>query len=158
MIDESTIDETVSAHYAAHSMSSASITDFIADETSTLHRFIRLNPRFDLSTTLSLLSPLNPIRVPWLPASTNFYAIPATANLSTNELYLSGKIYGMDCSSGAAIAALSLPSPPSSTPIRVLDLCCCPGAKLCMVVDALLGHEAVHVVGVDVSETRLNVR
>lgn len=64
----------------------------------------------------------------------------------------------MDCSSGAAVAALGLNNniDDVSGETRVLDLCCCPGAKLCMIVDELLGLR-MEVVGVDISDSRLNI-
>jgi 16S rRNA C967 or C1407 C5-methylase (RsmB/RsmF family) len=43
--------------------------------------------------------------------------------------------------------------------LRVLDLCCCPGLKLCAIADTILRQEMLRgvVVGVDVSEQRMAV-
>jgi 16S rRNA C967 or C1407 C5-methylase (RsmB/RsmF family) len=57
----------------------------------------------------------------------------------------------MDVSSGAAVAALFSSS--RSTDMRVLDLCCSPGLKLCMMADLLSSSSTI--VGVDISERRL---
>jgi 16S rRNA C967 or C1407 C5-methylase (RsmB/RsmF family) len=57
----------------------------------------------------------------------------------------------MDVSSGAAVAALF--SSGRSTDMRVLDLCCSPGLKLCMMADLLSSSSTI--VGVDISECRL---
>lgn len=43
-----------------------------------------------------------------------------------------GYIVGMDVASGVAVESLQLKSGE-----RVLDLCCAPGAKLCMIADAI---------------------
>jgi len=59
----------------------------------------------------------------------------------------------MDVSSGAAVAALL--SNQDATNLRVLDLCCSPGLKLCMIADLLSSSSTV--VGVDISEQRLSV-
>ena len=77
-------------------------------------RFIRLNPRYDAEETLKLLKselPLHsqpPTRVPWLSPQLAFYAIPDNFRLSQSQSFRSGRIYGMDVSSGAAVAALLL--------------------------------------------------
>jgi len=89
---------------------------------------------------------------------------------------MSGRIYGMDVSSGAAISALLLSSGGNDDDraITVLDLCCSPGLKLCAIVDIL--EQKLHVrrqrggndqasscdmvnsvVGVDVSSSRMNL-
>jgi 16S rRNA C967 or C1407 C5-methylase (RsmB/RsmF family) len=57
----------------------------------------------------------------------------------------------MDVSSGAAVAALF--SSGRNTDVRVLDLCCSPGLKLCMMADLLSSSSTI--VGVDISERRL---
>ncbi|CAK4680628.1 unnamed protein product [Aphanomyces euteiches] len=48
-------------------------------------------------------------RVPWLRC---FYAIPSSVSLATSELYVGGKIYGMEASSGFAVTVLD-PQPGS---------------------------------------------
>lgn len=82
--------------------------------------------------------------------------------MSQSTCFQSGRIYGQDISSGAAVAALLTQQydrhknkdQASSKKIgRALDMCCCPGLKLCAIADWL---ESGTVVGVDVSESRLS--
>mmetsp|Transcript_19180 Transcript_19180/g.23604 ORF Transcript_19180/g.23604 Transcript_19180/m.23604 type:complete len:701 (-) Transcript_19180:1699-3801(-) len=121
-------------------------------------RFIRLNPRYDETETLDLLSSelppqIKPIQVPWLSPKLSFYAIPSSFSLVKSSVFQHGRIYGMDVSSGAAVAALllddhdyldrdklkTLPSTSSSSSpsssLRILDLCCAPGLKTCAIAD-----------------------
>mmetsp|Transcript_17410 Transcript_17410/g.26016 ORF Transcript_17410/g.26016 Transcript_17410/m.26016 type:complete len:498 (+) Transcript_17410:2-1495(+) len=125
------------------------------------------------------------IEVPWLSKDLGFYAIPESFALSRSETFHSGRIYGMCVSSGAAVAALLLEEydvnksrgeefsgeeekdDSSRTCIngeyelRVLDLCCAPGLKTCAIADLLEtthgGKANIHIVGVDVSEKRLQL-
>lgn len=120
----------------------------------------------------------------------HFYAVPSHFNLAQSPSYMQGKVYGQDVSSGAAVAALLSSrydvqdndsgiddhradhSTPGATTeaLRVLDLCCCPGLKLCALADGLAQiyggptsstqsdctlRRGVHIVGVDVSADRL---
>jgi 16S rRNA C967 or C1407 C5-methylase (RsmB/RsmF family) len=157
------------------------------------YRFVRLNPRFDKEETLKLLkleylkrckdsgdsvSPLDyPILVPWLQEEWGFYALPGDFRLVQSLCFQSGRVYGQDVSSGAAVAALltddyddatvkckSDPNMatglPSSEPLllRVLDLCCAPGLKLCAIADWLQTNDIPsQVVGTDISDSRLKV-
>ena len=142
------------------------------------YRFVRLNPRYDRNETLTLLQEelgknndkVEPIPVPWLDDAWGFYAIPQNFALSTSKSFQLGRVYGMDVSSGAAIAVLlsklydkntgnnkvTYVVDSSSNGIRALDLCCCPGLKLCGMADFLRGKNAT-VVGVDLSELRMNL-
>lgn len=173
-------------------------------------RFIRFNPRFDFDETFSLLSKElskahlssllpgpapTPKTIPWLLSTTgtgggankkmSFFSIPEQFSLQKSECYQKGRIYGMDISSGAAVAALllddynkceekdSLSSQLSKKSeqkeeISVLDLCCAPGLKTCAIVDLLLSQQKqnshtsseknkMKVVGVDISKDRLNL-
>lgn len=46
----------------------------------------------------------------------------------------------------------------AKNPIRILDLCCCPGLKLCAIADTLYKEQkSGDIVGVDISETRMSV-
>ncbi|KAL3811396.1 hypothetical protein ACHAXA_000475 [Cyclostephanos tholiformis] len=149
------------------------------------HRFVRLNPRFDRDETLELLkSELQrlpqhtieyPLPVAWLnfkELQLDFFAIPGEFCLNRSASFQSGRIYGMDVTSGAAVAALLFnfydvadhvtPSDQkgkrtllSGEPLRVLDLCCAPGIKLCMMAD--LCPASSHLVGVDVSVNRISL-
>jgi len=127
-----------------------------------------------------------PLAVPWLNERLGFYALPATFGLARSECFVQGRIYGMDISSGAAVAALLLddhdvlvPANPqqktdcgiaigqvvdsasaddanaTDTSLRVLDLCCSPGLKLCTMADLLSDNATV--VGVDISESRISL-
>lgn len=78
-----------------------------------------------------------PLPVPWL---REFFAIPEEFGLSRSTSFQSGRVYGMDVTSGAAVAALLFNSydvckeggstkevGKSLSTLRVLDLCCAPG-------------------------------
>jgi len=101
-----------------------------------------------------------PLPVPWLDDSWGYYALPGDFALNQSPCFRNGRIYGQDVSSGAAVAALlsnqhGVPKESQSDKknLRVLDLCCSPGLKLCAMAD-WLGDNAT-VVGVDVSESRM---
>ncbi|KAL3895528.1 MAG: hypothetical protein SGCHY_004650 [Lobulomycetales sp.] len=80
-----------------------------------------------------------------------FYRLPAHLdNINSLPGYKTGQILGMDVSSAIAVAALDL------TPEdHVLDLCCAPGAKLCMIADIIGSSSTGTVTGVDASSARL---
>eukprot|EP00581_Thalassiosira_minuscula_P020138 CAMPEP_0183719090 /NCGR_PEP_ID=MMETSP0737-20130205/12167_1 /TAXON_ID=385413 /ORGANISM="Thalassiosira miniscula, Strain CCMP1093" /LENGTH=494 /DNA_ID=CAMNT_0025948779 /DNA_START=42 /DNA_END=1526 /DNA_ORIENTATION=+ len=155
-------------------------------------RFVRLNPRFDRDETLSLLKseiqahPNNnnseeeyPRIVLWLNSkqhSLEFFAIPGDFCLNRSSSFQSGRVYGMDVTSGAAVAALlfdlydvekdnvnhekvqhdeQTKKLERETPLRVLDLCCAPGLKLCMMAD--LAPPSSLVAGVDISLQRISL-
>eukprot|EP01089_Gocevia_fonbrunei_P014194 TRINITY_DN3830_c0_g1_i1.p1 TRINITY_DN3830_c0_g1~~TRINITY_DN3830_c0_g1_i1.p1 ORF type:complete len:246 (+),score=39.84 TRINITY_DN3830_c0_g1_i1:78-815(+) len=112
----------------------------------TLYRFLRINPRNPISITeleSQLGCSVEP--VPWLQG---FYRIPHSIKIANTQAYQEGKIYGIDASSGAAVAVLA-PKPGD----HVLDICCAPGAKLCMIADML--QDTGTITGVDISENRL---
>ena len=84
-----------------------------------------------------------PIQVPWLLSETHgleFFAVPGDFCLKKSPSFQSGMVYGMDITSGAAVAALLLDiydcdasvkkyykDFDSKHQLRVLDLCCAPG-------------------------------
>ena len=72
----------------------------------------------------------------------------AQVKIAGTDAYKRGQVYGIDVSSGAAVAALD--AQPGE---HVLDLCCAPGAKLCALADGM-GLSGT-LTGVDVSEPRL---
>ena len=66
----------------------------------------------------------------------------------------------MDAASGLAVSCLGILSLPYTGPKRVLDLCCCPGAKFQMIASQLAGTDDCGdslVVGVDFSPKRIEV-
>lgn len=148
------------------------------------YRYVRLNPRYDTQESLEMLrsevrdhrennssgqdttsmsndnntSPetTDVLSVPWLEARWAFYALPANFSLSTSQCFRSGRIYGMDVSSGAGVAVLltdvndhdaaseseiiQTNAPTGSSldgtgELRILDLCCSPGLKLLQMAD-----------------------
>eukprot|EP00048_Salpingoeca_helianthica_P024258 m.30858 g.30858 ORF g.30858 m.30858 type:complete len:387 (+) comp9274_c0_seq2:1657-2817(+) len=112
------------------------------------NRFIRVGRDAEPNTTLEVLrEQLGPTVQPmdWLPT---FYSLDAEVNICGAALYREGRIFGMDASSGAAIEALGIEAGD-----HVLDLCCAPGAKLCMMAERV--GEGGSVTGVDVSLARL---
>lgn len=80
--------------------------------------------------------------VPWLP---EFYALPGHAKIRYAPSFAAHAVYGIDASSGAAVAALD-PRPGDA----VIDLCCAPGAKLAMIADRMQRQGSL--TGVDVSQ------
>lgn len=134
-------------------------------------RFIRLNPRYDPQETLKNLTAemkIAPKPISWLDPGLGFYSIDGEFKLAQSPCFRSGRVYGMDVSSGAAVAVLlserydkqtCLSLNVESQDFRVLDLCCCPGLKLCTIVDFMesMKKKRVTVVGVDISEQRLSL-
>lgn len=96
-----------------------------------------------------------------------FYSLPSDFNVAQSMAYKAGRIYGQDVSSGAAVALLmesSVKAASDAASDRILDLCCAPGLKLCAILDWLDSnrpagqeHREVTVVGVDISEHRLDI-
>ena len=94
-----------------------------------------------------------PIPIPWLNSKQHqieFFAIPGTFSLNKSAVFQCGRVYGMDVTSGAAVAALLFDLYDEKSrdtkagasereddtmqqyckaekPLRVLDLCCAPG-------------------------------
>ncbi len=156
-------------------------------------RYVRLNPRFDRDETLSLLkteiaqqhSATNgsddqkkyPLPVNWLTPTKDdgqfeFFAIPGDFSLNRSASFQSGRVYGMDVTSGAAVLALLFDTYDCNKSVkhhdgkestrddelqqlRVLDLCCAPGLKLCMLAD--LAPLSSTVIGVDISQNRIQL-
>lgn len=112
-----------------------------------LSRFIRINPQKPITIEeLALQLNVTPQSVPWLPS---FYRLTRDTSIATAQAYKDAKIYGIDVSSGAVVKALDC-----KPGHNILDLCCAPGSKLCM-----MGDEVNHtgsLTGVDVSKERLS--
>ncbi len=165
-------DSALKDFYDSHNIEISSLlnTSTSNNKSPFLHRFVRLNPRYESEETLRILRKelggIPPIHVPWLPNDA-FYAIPADFALSSSSGFQSGRFYGMDVSSGAAVSALlsdthNRATASSSCPkesndkektIRALDLCCCPGLKLCAIADSVPPGSTV--IGVDISKQRM---
>lgn len=112
----------------------------------TIPRYIRLKPGYESQLTeIETELDCKLEEVNWLPG---FFFIPPHIQIARTKAYRSGKIYGMDAASGAAVMALNVTSGD-----HVLDLCAAPGAKLCMLAD-LLGNSG-SITGVDVARHRL---
>lgn len=67
-----------------------------------------------------------------------FLRLGVNHRVAGTEMYTSGKLYGIDISSAAAVVALGV-----SSGNHILDLCCAPGAKLAMISDTLAMQEYV---------------
>eukprot|EP01032_Pedospumella_encystans_P025861 gene25861-29215_t len=105
----------------------------------------------DLSTVK--VGNCNVRKVQW---ALDFYAIPGCLPLHDTsdsvKSHIENGLYPMDIASTIAVMVLGL-SADSRT--SVLDLCCCPGSKLSSIAEKI-SPESI-VVGVDISESRLNV-
>ncbi|KAJ1652155.1 hypothetical protein IWQ61_007443 [Dispira simplex] len=99
--------------------------------------------RTELSTKFD--APMH--KVPHVP---DFWRTAPHVKLSHMEAYIQGYIYGLDITSGLAVLALDLEEND-----QVLDLCCAPGAKLCMISDLLGIDGRGTVTGVDISPQRI---
>ncbi|KAG0215101.1 hypothetical protein BGX28_000806 [Mortierella sp. GBA30] len=102
-----------------------------------LPRYVRLNP--DPHTTISpqdLEKELG-TKVEPIPGLEAFCRLSGQTKLRNTQAYKDGRIFGMDLSSGIAVYALDVQ--PGD---HVLDICCAPGAKLCMIAGLLTnsGH------------------
>jgi hypothetical protein len=122
-----------------------------------LPRFIRVNPRTPV-TLEQLQLQLAPAIVEPTPL-THFYRLPAgDTPIASIDAYKKGQIYGMDLAS--AIAVLALDVKPAH---HIVDICCAPGAKLCMLADIVCGQPSDpftikrgSVTGVDINTARLS--
>jgi 16S rRNA C967 or C1407 C5-methylase (RsmB/RsmF family) len=80
-----------------------------------------------------------------------FFSVPG--HIGMQALSGNSRFFPMDASSGYVSACAPLSG---SAGLRVLDLCCCPGAKLCSIADSIREPGGL-VVGVDVSSRRIQV-
>lgn len=115
-------------------------------------RYVRIPKRFEgdtdaIAASLARACGAPAERVPWLDG---FLRLPGGATVRRTEAYEARHIFPMDAASGAAVLAVG--AEPGED---VLDLCCCPGAKLCALADAV-GPEG-SATGVDVDGRRLAV-
>ena len=120
----------------------------------------------DLANASTAGAPATPILVEpldWFSSvGHRFIRLRVSHGIAGTPSYTSGKLYGIDISSAAAVVALGVEASD-----HVLDLCCAPGAKLSMISDALVcaeravdagdeGPFAGSVTGVDIASARLS--
>ncbi|KAG2218770.1 hypothetical protein INT45_012990, partial [Circinella minor] len=116
-----------------------------------LPRYIRLNTHSNNLPTLNdLKTQLNTTHVWQVKKSGLFGFLNAKQRLVDIEAYKTHKVFGIDLSSAMAVDALELESND-----QVLDLCCAPGAKLCMIANLLGNDGDGTVTGVDIANHRL---
>ncbi|KAG0045785.1 hypothetical protein BGZ83_008997 [Gryganskiella cystojenkinii] len=133
-----------------------------------LPRYVRLNPDPHLTITPEELAMQLGTRVEPVPGLEAFCRMSGSVKLRNCQAYKDGRIFGMDLSSGIAVYALDVQ--PGE---HVLDICCAPGAKLCMIAGLLTNSGNVRsdrsratnhlqmditgtVTGVDISAHRLS--
>ncbi|KAI8380500.1 S-adenosyl-L-methionine-dependent methyltransferase [Choanephora cucurbitarum] len=119
-----------------------------------LPRYVRLNTHLPMDkrpTLEDMRQQLCTDQVHAVEKLQDFYRIQlGDQRISDTQAYKEHAIFGIDLSSAIAVEALSLEEND-----QVLDLCCAPGAKLCMIAN-LLGREGLGTVtGVDVAAHRL---
>ncbi|KAF9355159.1 hypothetical protein BGX34_010629 [Mortierella sp. NVP85] len=133
-----------------------------------LPRYVRLNPDPQRTITPQELEKELGTKVEPVPGLEAFCRLSGQVKLRNTQAYKDGKIFGMDLSSGLAVYALDIQ--PGD---HVLDICCAPGAKICMIAGLLtnFGQEPNNsshgrkerrlditgtVTGVDISQHRLS--
>ncbi|ORY08239.1 S-adenosyl-L-methionine-dependent methyltransferase [Basidiobolus meristosporus CBS 931.73] len=114
-----------------------------------LPRYIRINPTLDEKEIVGELKKELNTDIWEVPGVPGFYGLDGTIKIASSALYKAGKVFGIDLSSGLAVYALDV-----RPDDHILDLCCAPGAKLCMIADSLGKDGSGTVTGVDISEHR----
>ena len=120
-----------------------------------LSRYIRLNthiPPSQLPSIADLSSQLSCAQIHEVPNFPKFFSLPSAIKVVNSSAYKQGKIFGIDISS--AIAVYSLDIQPND---HILDLCCAPGAKLCLISNLLDNTGIGTITGVDISKNRLSI-
>ncbi|KAG0303783.1 hypothetical protein BGZ98_006286 [Dissophora globulifera] len=103
-----------------------------------LPRYVRLNPDPQQTTTPEALAQELGTEVEPVPGLEAFCKLKGHIKLKNTQAYVEGRIFGMDLSSGIAVYALDIQ--PGD---HVLDICCAPGAKLCMIAGLLTKSGAI---------------
>ncbi|KAI8082564.1 S-adenosyl-L-methionine-dependent methyltransferase [Gilbertella persicaria] len=121
---------------------------------ATLPRYVRLNthlPTEKRPTVHDLRQQLDTEEVYPVKGLENFFRIQLSSKrISDTQAYKDHTIFGIDLSSAIAVEALDI-----KPDDQILDLCCAPGAKLCMVAN-VLGREGLGTAtGVDLAGHRL---
>jgi 16S rRNA C967 or C1407 C5-methylase (RsmB/RsmF family) len=119
-----------------------------------LPRFVRVNPRKpitseQLSKEINDLEENSQVQVKETILKDFYQILPGTVKIAGLSSYETGSIYGIDLSSGFAVEALGV-----EPGMHTLDLCCAPGAKLCMIADKM--ELKGKLVAVDVNFHRVN--
>ncbi|GAA5800496.1 hypothetical protein HPULCUR_005927 [Helicostylum pulchrum] len=119
-----------------------------------LPRYIRTNTHLPLSqrpTLQQLREQFETDQVFSVPELADFFSVQlGQKRISDISAYKEHAIFGIDLSSAIAVEALGLEKDD-----QVLDLCCAPGAKLCMISN-ILGRDGLGTVtGVDLAAHRL---
>ena len=70
----------------------------------------------------------------------NVFRIPRKVNINKCELYQKGELYGIDLGSAFCVESLWINKETKPGTLRVLDMCCAPGAKYCFIGDLLKLH------------------
>ncbi|KAJ3245249.1 hypothetical protein HDU77_009517, partial [Chytriomyces hyalinus] len=126
-------------------------------EAGKLPRFIRINPSCaDPNAAIEALEKETGstcTSVDWMPHTMRFYSLDSSARISGCPAYESGDVYGIDVASAVAVIALGVESKD-----HVLDLCCAPGGKMCLISDIQGNSDDVvgTVTGVDISLARIS--
>ena len=126
-------------------------------------RYIRFKPSFPADDYIQKTMGLTPIgeNIDHLKTYKNyayipqFYAIPENIKISSLDAYDKGNLYGIDLSSASVVLALN----PQNNE-NILDLCCCPGAKLLFIGDLMMGKKEKimgSLTGVDINTKRLKI-
>ncbi|KAF8979001.1 hypothetical protein BGZ46_005938 [Entomortierella lignicola] len=97
-----------------------------------LPRYVRLNPDPNQTITPEALAIELGTKVEPVPGLETFCRLSGQVKLRNTQAYKESRIFGMDLSSGIAVYALDVQ--PGD---HVLDICCAPGAKLCMIAGLL---------------------
>ncbi|CAG8563220.1 12849_t:CDS:2, partial [Acaulospora colombiana] len=116
-----------------------------------LPRYIRLNTQHPQLPTREELENQIGTKLWNVDGIDGFYGLDGRRRIVDCQAYKEGKIFGIDLSSGIAVCALDI-----QPDDHVLDLCCAPGAKLCMASNVLDVKGCGTITGVDVSRERMS--
>ncbi|KAI9025022.1 S-adenosyl-L-methionine-dependent methyltransferase [Phycomyces nitens] len=121
-----------------------------------LPRFVRWNTHFDQALLPTLdqlcdqLKTPNVWKVQGLEGFFGFNLLKDGPRLFDIPAYKNHSLFGIDLSSAVAVEALSIEQDD-----HVLDVCCAPGAKLCMIANIIGQKGTGTVTGVDLASHRL---
>ncbi|CAG8756975.1 9154_t:CDS:2, partial [Acaulospora morrowiae] len=116
-----------------------------------LPRYIRLNTQHSRLPTREELEEQLGTKLWSVDGIDGFYGLDGRSRIVDCTAYKEGKIFGIDLSSGIAVCALDI-----QPDDHILDLCCAPGAKLCMASNILGVSGCGTITGVDISRERIS--